>query len=197
VSKGDAVDWSARLRIALGLAAGSALLGSCAQSHPGAVPGGSPSSTPPTTQVPKTHTQGRDLHSDQSSPPRRVGEFVVTQLSVERPVLDQDGHPLRPDRPGLEFWGEEVRTCVKASSDHRETVGWNDWRARARSGHGYPARAGGVQQLPRPRYPFHDVLSPGECASGWVLIPVPTGSVIAGIEFAPNGGAAVAEWLGA
>jgi len=127
-------------------------------------------------------------------PPRRAGDFVVKVLLVARGAPGADGHPRRKTPPGLEFWGEEVRTCLKGSSRHSEVVGWKDWRAEGLDGHLYPASAGGAQPLRRPAYPFHEVLSPGQCATGWWLITVPKGPVIRAIQFAPEAGPPLIEW---
>jgi hypothetical protein len=141
-----------------------------------------------------TH-KGHRPYSDLNPPPRRAGDFVVKVLVVSRGAPDADGHPERPNRSGREFWGEEIRTCVKQSSRHRHTVGWEDWRAEGMDGHLYPAGADGSQPLRTPTYPFDKVLSPGQCVTGWWLITVPKGADIRAIQFAPDAGPTLIEWL--
>jgi hypothetical protein len=156
---------------------------------PSAVP------TPAASDVAKAHKQHRP-YSDQNPRPRRAGDFDIKELLVTRDVRGADGHSLHPDRPGLEFWGEEVRTCVRRSSHDREAVGWGDWRAEGTDGRSYPASASGAHTLPTPTYPFRKVLAPGQCVTGWWLIPVPKlPGGPAAIQFAPGGGPTLIEWL--
>jgi hypothetical protein len=44
-------------------------------------------------------------------------------------------------------------------------------------------------------YPFHKVLSPRQCVTGYWLITVPKGRVIRAIQFAPDDGPVLIEWL--
>jgi hypothetical protein len=127
-------------------------------------------------------------------PPRRGGDFIVTVLVVTRDDPGADGSPGRQDRRGWELWGEEVRTCVKRSSPHGETVGWEDWRAEAMDGRVYPADPHDWTPLRTPTYPVHEMLSPGRCATGYWLIAVPRGADIRAIQFAPEGGPVLIEW---
>ena len=195
------------LRGAVGLAVASVVLGACADSHQAAaVPGGArshstPAVTPPpaatsraTSSTPKAHQTHRP-YSDVNPPPRRAGDFVVTVLVVTNLDPRDDGHPPRRHRPRQEFWGEEVRTCVNPSSRHHETVGWKDWRAEGMDGRVYAADPHGSQPLRTPTYPVRKVLSPGQCVTGYWLITVPKGSDIRAIQFAPEDGPVLIEWL--
>ncbi|WP_028638647.1 hypothetical protein [Nocardioides sp. URHA0032] len=180
----------ARVRGLLWFATVCILLGGCAhsparESSATTAPGGS--------DLPHAHREHRP-YSDQNLPPRRGGDFVVKELLLSRDVRDADGQVLHPDEPGLEFWAEEVRTCVRRSSHHRELVGWDDWRAKGTDGRVYPARPAGAHPLPTPTYPFRKVLAPGQCVTGWWLIPVPKlpGGPTA-IQFAP-GGRTLIDW---
>ena len=156
----------------------------------------SPSAAPSqaTSSTPKAHQTHRP-YSDVNPPPRRAGNFVVTVLVETNLDPRDDGHPPRPNRTGQEFWGVKARTCVKRSSRHRETVSWKDWRAEGIDGQIYATDSHGSQPLRTPTYPFHQVLSPGECATGYWLITVPHGSDIRAIQFAPEDGHVLIEWL--
>jgi len=174
------------------LAAACLLLGACDDGRP--PQDGSAAATPDAAQTPRTHHHHR-AYSDQFPRPRRAGDFVITQLAVERPATDAAGHVLRPGRPGLDLWAEKVRTCVRRTSPEGGSVGWGDWRAEATDGHTYRADASGVRSLPTPTYPRHRVLAPGQCVTGWWLVPVPEppGGPTA-IEFAPGGGPTLITW---
>jgi len=165
-------------------------------STPGTVP--TPQSTTPAqaTATPSTGARKQPSYSDTNPAPRRAGNFIVKVLLVTRLVRDGNGRVVHPDRPGLEFWGEKERTCVRRSSDRSETVGWGDWRAEGTDGRVYPADPSGVDPLPSPVYPFHKELAPGQCVTGWWLIPVPKlpGGPTS-IEFAPGGGPTLIELL--
>jgi hypothetical protein len=175
---------SAWLRSVVGLAVAGVVLGACAQSHPpAAVPGGTSS-----------HRSHRP-YSDVNPPPRHGGDFTVKVLVLTGLAPGADEHGVHADRTGLEFWGEKVRTCVNRSSHHGETVGWEDWRAQAMDGRTYPADPRDWKPLRVPTYPFHTVLSPGQCATGYWLITVPKGTDIRAIQFAPDDGRVLIEWL--
>jgi hypothetical protein len=144
--------------------------------------------------TPQAHRSHRP-YSDVNPPPRRAGDYVVKVLLVSRDVRDADGRPLHPDQPGLDFWGEDVRTCVKQSGSESKTVGWGDWRAEGTDGNSYPATASGAHPLPTPTYPVRKVLAPGQCVTGWWLIPVPKlPDGPTAIQFAPHGGPTLIEW---
>lgn len=195
-------------RTAVALAMSVALLGACA--HTGdqvAVPGGpstAPTSVSPRSSSPapshaastaaKAHRSHRP-YSDVNPPPRRGGDFVVKVLIVTRDKPGASGPRVRQNRTGWDYYGEEVRTCLSRSSHHRETVGWKDWRAEDVNGRTYPADPRDTSPLRRPTYPFHRVLSPGQCATGYWLITVPKGADIRAIQFAPAGGPVLIEWL--
>ena len=84
---------------------------------------------------------------------------------------------------------------MKRSSRQRETVSWRDWRVEGMDGQIYPADPDSAQPLRTPTYPFHKVLSPGHCVTGYWLITVPKRSAIRAIQFAPDGGPVLIEWL--
>ena len=170
------------LRGAVALAAAGALLTAC-----------SDGTTPHDASPPTTRAHHRP-YSDVNPPPRRGGDFDVKVLSVSRGAPEDDGHPRRPDPRGPEYWGEEVRTCLKDSSPGAETVGWDDWRAVAVGGHRYPADPDSGQPLRTPAYPVGRRLAPGDCVTGWWLITVPRGTDVRAIQFAPGGGAALIDW---
>jgi hypothetical protein len=194
------------LRCVVGLAVASVLLGACATGSPArhaaldrgvarsaaTPPAGLPSPPAAASNTSKAREKHRP-YSDVNPRPRHGGDFVVTVLSltVEEP---RGRHPLRPHRTKWETWREEVRTCVKPSSRHDETVGWRDWRAEGIRGHIYPADP----HHPRgsawtPTYPVRTVLSPGQCATGYWLIIVPSEAIRA-IQFAPDHGPVLIEW---
>jgi hypothetical protein len=84
---------------------------------------------------------------------------------------------------------------VQRSRYPDEVVGLEDWRAVGTDGRTYPAEASGHSLLVRtPRYPEHEVLAPGQCATGWWSITVPDDRAVRAIEFAPAGGPTVLEW---
>ncbi len=105
-----------------------------------------------------------------------------------------NGHQVRPSRTGLDFWGEEVRTCVDRASRHGHAVGWTDWRAVGMGGRIYRADPHGPWPLRTPKYPVHQVLSPGQCVTGYWLITVPKGEAIRALQFAPDDGPVLIEW---
>ena len=199
----------AGVRGMVGLAVASVVLGACGHTQPaGAPPGGTGSLSPPgaaqrspsltPTRAASTTPRARRQHhpySDVNQPPRRAGDFIVTVLTQTSLDPSTEGRQVRQRRTGREFWGEEVRTCVKRSSRQRETVGWKDWRAEGMDGRTYEADPRGSRPLRTPPYPFHEVLSPGQCATGYWLIPVPRGSAIRAIQFAPDDGPVLSEWL--
>src|SRR3954470_975730 len=187
-----------------------ALLGACGHGRTAdhtAAPGtpssasssGPSETTPSATPAPDSPSTGMSHvrhrpYSDVNPPPRRAGDFVVKVLLVTRVAPDADGHPLRPNRTGHQFWGEEVRTCLQPSGRDRAVVSWRDWSAEDVAGRVYPADPRRPQRLRTPTYPFHRVLSPGQCASGWWLITAPKGAAIRAIQFAPAGGPTLIEW---
>jgi hypothetical protein len=126
----------------------------------------------------------------------------VKVLSLSRGAPADDDHPLHPRSRGREFWGEDVRTCLRRTSGHPVAVGWRDWRAEGIHGHLYPADyraahradADGAQPLRTPAYPRRVVLSPGQCVTGWWLITAPRGTLVRAIQFAPGGGRTLIEW---
>jgi hypothetical protein len=175
---------SAWLGSVVGLVMVGVVLGACAQSNgPTAVPSGT-SSAP-------SHRP----YSDVNPPPRRGGDFTVKVLVLTRLPPRADGQHGRQDRKDREFWGEKVRTCVNRSSRHRETVRWADWRAQAVDGRTYRADPRDWTPLRKPIYPFHTVLSPGRCATGYWQVTVPKGTDIRAIQFAPDDGPVLIEWL--
>jgi len=170
------------LRGAVALAAIGALLGACSDAGP-----------PGADSSPADRPDHRP-YSDVNPPPRSGGDFVVKVLSVSRGAPEDDGHPQRPDPRGPEYWGEEVRTCLKPSSRGLQTVGWDDWRAVATDGHRYPADPDSGQPLRTPAYPVGQKLAPGDCVTGWWLITLPRGTDVRAIQLAPGGGAALIDW---
>ena len=117
-----------------------------------------------------------------------------TLLAVKRPMSSSAEPYLKPDEPSQEFLGADVRTCVKKSSKHKDSVVWADWIAGAKNGNVFSGWDSSWQQWPTPQYPSYRVLSPGECVSGSLLIPVQKGTRISKIMLAPGGGPTVAEW---
>jgi hypothetical protein len=177
---------TAGLRDVVGLAVAGLLLGACAHGvHAGPSPGAS--------RVPEPHRTHRP-YSDVNPPSRHGGDFTVKVLVVTRDDPRPQGSRARQGRAAPPFWGEEVRTCLRRSSRHRETVGWEDWRAAATDGRVYRADPHATTPLRRPAYPVHQVLSPGQCATGYWLITVPRGADLRAIRFAPDDGPVLIEW---
>jgi hypothetical protein len=167
-------------RGAIALVVAGVLLGACSDTKPAQV-----------VTSPAAHHRP---YSDVNPPPRQSGDLVVKVLSVSRGAPEDDGHPQRPDPRGPEYWGEEVRTCLKTTAADPEPVGWGDWRAVATDGHRYPADPHAGQPLRTPAYPVHRQLAPGDCVTGWWLITVPHGTDVRAIQLAPGGGAALIGW---
>lgn len=113
-------------------------------------------------------------------------EQVVKHFGSDRPTF-------QPEDKTLAWLGVRVRTCVSPHGKTSGPFGWYLFDAIDSSDGWYPALTWKSayplpsSEWPLPQYPPFSKLWPGQCAAGWVLIPVPRAARISKVTYAYAG----------
>lgn len=120
-------------------------------------------------------------------------EQVQAHFGADRPTY-------QPQDPKLEWLGVLVRTCVAPKTAPAGPLGWYQFTAVDAQDSWYPALTwSGSYPLPSsewplPRYPSFAQVPAGDCAAGWLLVPVPRGGHVAQVDYASPDGKLRAAW---
>lgn len=121
-----------------------------------------------------------------------VGGNHTTLLEVRRPLPSPADAP-RPG-PGQEWVGARVRTCFVSEHDRQLEIGSYLFSAVSEDSVSYPGVQPEAAVWPVPQYPGYGRLAPGQCTSGWIAIPVPTGVPLTSIVQSAVTKDPVSEW---
>lgn len=123
-----------------------------------------------------------------------VGRTVTTTvLEVKRPMVSSN--PYRtPSEKGQEFLGVRASECVHKNAKDKLDVYWSDFSAVDPNGGMYPASSTSWSDWPVPQFPPVKTIAPGQCAAGWLLIPVPKKQKITKIALSPMSEETYAMW---
>lgn len=121
-----------------------------------------------------------------------VGGNHTTVLEVRRP-LPSPGDAPRPD-PGHEWAGARVRTCFETEQNLQLEIGSYLFSAVSDDSYSYPGVQPEDARWPLPQYPGYGRLAPGQCTSGWIAMPVPTGATLTSIVQSAVTTDPVSEW---
>lgn len=95
-----------------------------------------------------------------------------------------------PDDSATEWLGVRAETCT---GDVPVEAGWYLFAAYGPSSERYPARGWADRAWPRQQYP-QGTVDPGECVSGWLVIPVLVAAPVATVRLSDPDGIPLAEW---
>ena len=104
---------------------------------------------------------------------------VTTTVEQVVPHFGSDRPSFQPDEKTLEWLGVKARTCVSSHAKTQGPFGWFMFEAIDAGDGWYPALTWHDSsplpstEWPLPQYPLFAQLWAGQCAAGWVLIPVP------------------------
>ncbi|MEV5574201.1 hypothetical protein AB0L06_29560 [Spirillospora sp. NPDC052269] len=109
-------------------------------------------------------------------------EAFVTALAYRQPLRSTR----HPERPGYEYAGAEVKTCLRRSAAGMATVAWSSWTIRfADSTAATPAESWSADAFSVPLYPASPrTIRPGVCVRGWVVYEVPRGKRAVSVTYA-------------
>lgn len=97
-----------------------------------------------------------------------------------------------PDNPGTRWAGIDAEWCfdrLDAQDGSTVTLTWDAWALLDGQNRRYQAfTSGSSPAFPRPGYPREEELSVGECARGWVMVPVLKDAKLAVVRYAPGQG---------
>lgn len=118
---------------------------------------------------------------------------VTTTVEQVAQHFGSDRPKFQPDDTALEWLGVKARTCVSAHGKTQGPFGWYLFEAIDGSDGWYPALTWHDSsplpstEWPLPQYPLFAQLWAGQCAAGWVLIPVPRSAHIKEVSYSYAG----------
>lgn len=139
---------------------------------------------------PPTDDPPAQRRSSQVGVTREGGRSDTTLLQVRRV-----GSPRGRSAPdGQEWLGIRARTCRHAGSGDRDRSPWSDWAVETEDGDSFRGARVPWTDFPAQQLPT-DGVAEGECAVGWVLVPVPRGTSrhVAVVRYRPYSPAGL-EW---
>lgn len=110
----------------------------------------------------------------------------TTVTAVRRPF----GQDLRAPRGDREWLGVRAETCA---GDVPVEAGWYLFAAYGPSSERFPAPVWEDPSWPRPQYP-QGTVDAGECADGWLLIPVVVAAPVGTVRLSDPDGIPLGEW---
>lgn len=154
---------------------------------------GSPSASPSPTSSVEPYAPNVGKTALRVGETRQGSGLTTRVIQVRRPMTS--GNPyIKPDDPSQEWLGVMARQCARDTNKRPTPIGWDEFSGTDRFGSNYPAGNSTWEGFPSPQFPLVGKLSPGQCAAGWVLIPVGKNSKITSVLMGGYGEPPAAQW---